>query len=75
MIAFRARLQETVFNGTLKEVGTSLKTIFQSRNNAVHGKLSSARDTYKQSIKEFEKLIKNGFFIKNADIKNRLKNQ
>lgn len=75
MIAFRERLQETVFNGTLKEVGTSLKTIFQSRNNAVHGKLSSARDTYKQSIKEFEKLIKNGFFIKNADIKNRLKNQ
>lgn len=73
MIAFRARLQETVFNGTLKEVGTSLNTIFQNRNKAVHGKLSSARDTYKRSIEEFEKLIKNGFFIKNADIKNRLK--
>lgn len=73
MIAFRERLQKTVFKGTLKEVGTSLKTIFQNRNKAVHGNLDSARDTYKQSIEEFEKLIKNGFFIKNADIKNRLK--
>lgn len=75
MIAFRERLQKTVFKGTLKEVGTSLKTIFQNRNKAVHGNLDSARDTYKQSIEEFEKLIKNGFFIKNADIKNRLKNR
>lgn len=30
---------------------------------------------YNQSIEAFETLINNGFFINNADIKNRLKNQ
>ena len=73
MIAFRERLQKTVFNGTLKEVGTSLNTIFRNRNKAMHGKLNIKKKTYKQSIEEFEKLIKNGFFIKNADIKNQQK--
>lgn len=72
---FRDRLQKKVFNGTLREVRSALNTIFKNRNNAVHGQCHIKRETYNQSIEAFETLINNGFFINNADIKNRLKNQ
>lgn len=71
----RGRLQKKVFNGTLREVRSALNTIFKNRNNAVHGQCHIKRETYNQSIEAFETLINNGFFINNADIKNRLKNQ
>ena len=50
-----------------------LNIIFLNRNDAVHGDFSIDRESNNMSNEEFEKLIKKGFFIKNADIKNRLK--
>lgn len=47
--------------------------IFLDRNDVAYGVFSIDRESNNMSNEEFEKLIKNGFFIKNADIKNRLK--
>jgi len=51
----------------------SLNIVFPNRIDAVHGDFFIDRESNNMSNEEFEKLIKNGFFIKNADIKNRLK--
>ena len=50
-----------------------LNIIFPNRNDVAYGVFSIDRESNNMSNEEFEKLIKNGFFIKNAYIKNRLK--
>lgn len=57
----------------LDKVKGFLNIIFPNRIDAVHGDFSIDRESNNMSNEAFEKLIKNGFFIKHADIKNRLK--
>lgn len=50
-----------------------LKIVFLNRNDASHGDFPKDRESNNMTNEIFEKLIKNGLFIKTADIKKRLK--
>ena len=52
-----------------------LNIIFLDRNDASHGDFPIDRESNNVANEIPEKLIRNGFFIKHADIKNRLKNR